>query len=67
MNGPIYTVVKRTYVGVDLRRRVLRLSVVFEIADDLVNDLDIGMAFSLRIADFFRIAATFGDEVVSVE
>jgi hypothetical protein len=57
-------------LGVDLRsdlcRRVLRLAVVFEVADDFVDDVDIGVAFALRVADLFGVAAALGDEVVAV-
>jgi hypothetical protein len=57
-------------LGVDLRsdlcRRVLRLAVVFEVADDFVDDVDVGVAFALGVADFFGVAAALGDEVVAV-
>jgi hypothetical protein len=53
-------------LGADLCGCVLRLAVVFEVADDFVNDVDVGVAFALGVADLFGVAAALGDEVVAV-
>jgi hypothetical protein len=42
------------------------LAVVFEVADDFVDDVDVGVAFALGVADLFGVAAALCDEVVAV-
>lgn len=52
--------------GIDLCGFEPTPSVVLPVCDDLVYNFDVGISFSLRIANLFGVAAALGDEVVAV-
>jgi hypothetical protein len=52
--------------GPDLCGIVLCFAVVFEVRDDLVDDLEGRVALALGIADLLWVAAALLDEVVAV-
>jgi hypothetical protein len=50
-----------------MSKKLPTFAVIFVKGDDLVNDFDIGMTATLRLANLLRISSPLLDEIVDIE